>query len=208
MATVLVTGFEPFGGDVINPSAQIAQALSGRRWQDDVVLGEILPCVFDRSRTRLRELIAQHQPSVVLCLGQAGGREGIQIERVAINVDDARIPDNEGVYRTDQTIVAGGPVAYWTTLPFRAISRELSLHGTPVFISQTAGTFVCNHVFYALMHELATFAHPVHAAGFVHVPWLPEQPGAQRGEPSMALAQQVAAIERAIKVCLREQPAA
>jgi len=197
---VLVTGFEPFGGETINPSASIAEALSGRRLGPTEIVGRVLPCVFGRSREFVREWVRTLAPTAVICLGQAGGREGIHVERIAINIDDARIPDNAGAQPVDTPIVPGGPAAYWSTLPLKEIVAQLESRGIAATVSQTAGTFVCNHVFYALMHDLAqgSAPHRVRSAGFVHVPWLPEQPSAERGQPSLPLATQIAAVEQVI----------
>ena len=144
--------------------------------------------------------IEQTSPVLVLALGQAGGRTGITVERVAINVDDARIPDNAGVQPIDQPIVADGPAAYFSTLPIKAMVAALREREIAASVSQTAGTFVCNHVFYGVRHHLAD--RPDVRAGFVHVPWLPEQAAARPGEPSLPLAVQVEAVRMLIAVAL------
>lgn len=192
---VLVTGFDPFGGDVVNPSWQAAHALDGKRIAGHRVVTAQLPTVFDRSLGVLGELLAQHQPRLVVCTGQAGGRAAMAIERVAINVNDARIADNAGAQPIDTPVIAGGPAAYFTSLPIKAMLAALESAGVRGEVSQTAGTFVCNHVFYGLMHQLAT--RPAFAGvrgGLVHVPWLPEQ-----GQPSMALEEIVRGLEVAIE---------
>ncbi len=130
-----------------------------------------LPCLFGASRRVLRAALRQTQPDLVLSLGLAGSRAEITPERVAVNIDDARIPDNAAASPVDESIVAGGPVAYWSTLPIKAITGALRAAGIPAAVSQTAGTFVCNHVFYALMHALAhTRRRPRPRGGFMHVP--------------------------------------
>jgi pyroglutamyl-peptidase len=202
-AIILLTGFEPFGGEAVNPSWEIARALDG--WVCDGRVGRtaLLPCVFGDALLRLDDALAASRPELVLCLGQAGGREGISIERAALNVDDARIPDNGGRQPIDDAVVAGGPAAYFSTLPIKAIVRDLRAAGIAAAVSNTAGTFVCNHVFYALMHHLAT--RPTLArtrGGFVHVPYLPEQAGVRPGAPCMALATQVEALRLAIRSAL------
>lgn len=186
MKNVLLTGFEPFGGDAINPSEEIARQLSGAVIARHTVVGALLPCVFGAAIKELKHLIKLHDPVLVICVGQAGGRAEISAERVAINVDDARIADNAGQQPIDKPIVKDGPAAYWSTLPIKAIVQELRKHDIPASVSQTAGTFVCNHVFYGLMHELALHRDHVRG-GFIHVPYLPEQTAAKRtlGQPEL-----------------------
>lgn len=199
MRRVLVTGFEPFGGDELNPSADIAHALDGRVIARHRVVGAVLPCVFGRSIEELRRLLRTHEPRLVVALGLAGGRADITPERVAINIDDARIPDNAGAQPIDRPVVRGGPAAYWSTLPIKAIGAALRARGVPASVSQTAGTFVCNHVFYGLMHALRRRRGV--RGGFIHVPFLPEQ--VKRHEPSLPRDVLIDAIARAIEVALR-----
>ncbi|MBX3171132.1 MAG: pyroglutamyl-peptidase I [Candidatus Eremiobacteraeota bacterium] len=187
---VLVTGFEPFGGDSFNPSAEIALALNGRQVAGQIVRGVVLPCIFGQALVELRRALRRERPVLVICLGLAGGRNCLSLERVAINVNDARIPDNAGAVPVDEAIVAKGPVAYWSTLPIKAIRAVWEEAGVPVEISQTAGTFVCNHVFYGLMRSLARSGG---RGGFVHVP----PPG-----PGFGLGEMVRALEMAIEVSL------
>jgi pyroglutamyl-peptidase len=195
--SVLVTGFEPFAGDVRNPSGMVAAALDGLDTGGGRVTAEVLPCVFGEAPVVLLRAIARVRPEVVVCLGLAGGRTGITAERVAINVDDARIPDNAGRRPIDRAVAADGPVAYWSTLPVKAIVEDLREAGFPASVSQTAGTFVCNHVFYALRHAMERGAAPtVRRAGFVHLPWLPEQAG---GGPAMTLERQCAGVARLLR---------
>lgn len=196
---VLVTGFEPFGGDATNPSGQIAQALDGRRLGGRVVRGAVLPCVFGEALEELRRLWRTHRPELVIAVGQAGGRAEITPERVAINVDDARIPDNRGHQPVDRPVVRGAPAAYWSTLPIKAIVAELRARGVPASVSQTAGTFVCNHVFYGLMHLLRRKRGV--RGGFVHVPFADEQ--GRRGQPSLPLATMIDAVAMAVEVALK-----
>jgi pyroglutamyl-peptidase len=196
--TVLVTGFEPFGSDKVNPSWMAVQALHGRVVGDHRIVGAQLPTVFGRSALVLRDLLHRHHPDLVICTGQAGGRIALSLERVAINVEDARIPDNAGEQPVDTPVVAGGPAAYFSTLPIKAMLAALLEQGVNAEVSQTAGTFVCNQVFYALMHELATRPDLGHTrGGFIHVPWLPGQ-----GQPSMRLEQIVAGLKLAIECAL------
>ena len=200
---VLLTGFEPFGGESGNPSWEIARALDGWRCEGHVVRSVQLSCVFGQALRELDAALEQHAPALVVCLGQAGGRPEISIERVAINVDDARIPDNRGHQPVDDAVVAGGPAAYFSTLPIKALAHDLRAAGVAASVSNTAGTFVCNHVFYALMHRLATVPALARArGGFVHVPYTPEQ-AAGREVPAMALATQVEGIREALRSALR-----
>jgi pyroglutamyl-peptidase len=197
--TVLLTGFDPFGGEALNPSWLAVQALQGRRIVGHRVVAAQLPTVFGTAPRQLQDLLKQHRPALVICVGQAGGRAALSLERVAINLDDARIADNATAQPIDTPVVPGGPAAYFTTLPVKAMRAALQRQGIAAEVSQTAGTFVCNHVFYGLMHALATrrgFRRT--RGGFVHVPWLPEQ-----GTPSMALEDMVAGLRLAIRVALR-----
>ena len=200
MKTVLLTGFEPFAGDKLNPSGEIARQLDGAvigGWQ---VRGAVLPCVFGKSAKELDRLLKAHRPALVICLGLASGRAEITPERVAINVDDARLPDNAGRQPVDRPIVVGGPAAYWSTLPIKAIVQALRRNRIPAAVSQTAGTFVCNHVFYALMHRLAQKRTAVRG-GFIHIPAQPEL--AKKGQPSLPLRTMRDAVALAIEVAAK-----
>lgn len=189
---ILLTGFEPFGGESVNPSWAAAQ-LAAAALQDGgrEAAAVELPCVFGRSAEVLRNAISRLEPTLVLCVGQAGGRSGVSIERVAINVDDARIPDNDGNAPIDQPVRSGGPAAYFSTLPIKAGRAAVAAAGIPVEVSQTAGTYVCNHVFYALMDTLA--GRDGVRGGFIHVPYSSEQ-GLQHGAPGLALEDMAAAL--------------
>ncbi|MCR5882602.1 pyroglutamyl-peptidase I [Rhizobacter sp. J219] len=169
--TVLLTGFDPFGGASLNPSWLAVQALHGRLVAGRRVVAARLPTVFDESLTQLGALLDAHAPELVLCVGLANGRRAMSIERVAINLNDASLADNQGARPVDTPVVPHGPTAYFSSLPVKAMLLALQKQGLPVELSQTAGTFVCNHVFYGLMHTLAT--DPARAGvrgGFVHVP--------------------------------------
>lgn len=199
--TILLTGFEPFNGAAINPSWEAAQALDGWSGPGFTVVARQLPCEFGRVNIALLEAVAAVQPDIVIAVGQAGGRPEISVERVAINVDDASIVDNAGAQPVDTAIIADGPAAYFSTLPIKAIVSALRLRGFPAGVSQTAGTFVCNHVFYGLMHHAV--GCPDLKAGFIHVPFLPEQ-AADRPErpPSMALKDIVDGLRIAVEVAV------
>lgn len=199
--TILLTGFEPFDGATVNPSAGIVRRLHGRKLGRHRIEGVVLPCRFGDALAVLQSEIRRLDPALVVCLGQAGGRAEITPERVAINIDDARIPDNAGRQPVDQPIVPRGPAAYWSTLPVKAIVAALQARGLPAAVSQTAGTFVCNHVFYGLMHALRRRRGV--RGGFVHLPWLPEQAGA--GQPALSLDVMVGAIEVTLRVALRRK---
>src|SRR6185295_11865316 len=165
--TVLVTAFEPFGGDSVNASQLAAAPLDGRVIGGSRVVVAILPCVFGDAIVALRLAIRRVRPTLVLACGEAGGRAAVTIERVAINVDDARLADNAGVRPIDRAIAPGGPVACWSTLPIKAIVSALKKRRIPAAVSLSAGTFVCNHVFYALMRMLAR--RPGVIGGFIHL---------------------------------------
>jgi pyroglutamyl-peptidase len=197
MKRILLTGFEPFGGDSLNPSEEIARQLHGAVIARHAVAGALLPCVFGAALKELKHQMKLHEPVLVVCLGQAGGRAEITPERVAINVDDARLPDNAGQQPVDKPVVKGGPAAYWSTLPIKAIVQALRKREVPAAVSQTAGTFVCNHVFYGLMHELQ--AWPGVRGGFIHLPYLPEQ---TTGQPSLTIEQMVLGIRLAIETAV------
>jgi len=196
--TVLVTGFDPFGTSAVNPSWMAVQALHGRQIGGHRIVGAQLPTVFGHSLEALRDLLLRHRPALAICTGQAGGRAALSLERVAINVNDARIPDNAGAQPVDTPIIAGGPAAYFTTLPIKAMLAGLLEAGINAEVSQTAGTFVCNHVFYGLMHDLAVHTELRQTrGGLIHVPWLPSQ-----GQPSMRLDEIVEGIKLAIEYAL------
>jgi pyroglutamyl-peptidase len=191
MARVLLTGFAPFGGEPVNPSWQAVSLLGARR--DDIAAVE-LPCEFAAALPALRVAVAEHRPSLVVCVGQAGGRLDVTPERVAVNLIDARIPDNAGEQPVDVPVVPDGPVAYFTTLPVKACVAAIRAAGVPASVSHTAGTYVCNQVFYGLMHLLSTL--PDVRGGFVHVPYSPEQVAASgTAAPSLGVDRIADALE-------------
>jgi pyroglutamyl-peptidase len=203
---VLLTGFDPFGDDrlspnPLNPSWLAVRALHGKRINGHLIVAAELPCVFDASITKLRRLLRTYKPALVICVGQAGGRSTVSLERVAININDARIPDNTDAQPIDSPVVDNGPAAYFSTLPIKAMLRALQRAGVPAEVSQTAGTFVCNHVFYGLMHALATQRGLKKTrGGFIHVPWLPEQ-----GSPHLSLDVMVVALRLAVATALQTE---
>jgi pyroglutamyl-peptidase len=199
---VLLTGFEPFDREMVNPSWEAARALDGWRQGAAVVHARRIPCVFGAALVALDAAIDELQPQLVLAVGQAGGRSEFTPERVAINVDDGRIGDNAGHQPIDQPVVAGAPAAYFSTLPIKAMVRDLRAAGIPAAVSNSAGTFVCNHLFFGLMHRAATRPVPGMRAGFIHVPYLPEQAARLPGQPSMAMATLVAGLRIAVTTAL------
>jgi pyroglutamyl-peptidase len=161
-----------------------------------------MPCVFGDAIDALAGAMDELQPQLVLCIGQAGGRAEITPERVAINIDDGRIADNAGHQPIDVPVVPGAPTAYFSTLPIKAIVRDLRAAGVPASVSNTAGTFVCNHIFYGLMHHIATHPAAGLRGGFIHIPYLPEQAARFPGLPSMSLATVVEALRVAVATAL------
>jgi len=201
---VLVTGFEPFDGQSLNPSWEVARALHGVVMAGAQVTAVQLPCVFALALPALQQALASHRPDIVLALGQAEGRCDFSVERVAINVQDARIPDNAGAQPIDVPVVAGAPAAYFSTLPIKALVAGLRAGGFPASVSQTAGTFVCNQVFYALQHTLAGLG--VHS-GFMHLPLLPEQAAQWKGPtlPSWPASLQISGVTQALTLLLAQR---
>ena len=196
----LVTGFEPFGGDSVNPSFEALAALPAHIGELAIET-EVLPCRFGVAISMLEAAISARAPDIVLSVGLAGGRSELSLERVAINVDDARIADNAGHQPVDRPIVPGGPTAYFATLPIKAAVAAMRDAGLPAAVSNTAGTFVCNHVFYGLMHLTATRFAGIRS-GFLHVPYLPRQAALLPGTPSMALADIVHGVEIILSVAV------
>lgn len=199
--SILITGFEPFAGEIINPSWLVAQALHGRTFEHLPVHAHRLPTVFGQSLQILEQLIAEHKPSIIICFGQAAGRCSVSIERIAINIDDARIADNLGQCPIDCPINENGPNAYFSTLPIKAIVQELRHSGIPAEVSNSAGTFVCNHVFYGLMQM--TIQHKGIKAGFVHIPYVPEQAVHHNGAASLPLELLINAAEIIVQSTLQ-----
>ena len=192
MTKVLLTGFEPFGKATLNPSGEIVKQISG-----DNIVTAILPVAYAQSAEALLALIEQHNPDVVISLGQAEGRTHISPERIAINLDDARLADNEGVIRNDVPITVGGPVAYESTLPIKEIVKAINDAGVPAAVSLSAGAFLCNHVFYVAQDH---FKGTKVRSGFVHVPLMDEQAGEFPGLPTMPLDQMVKAVRTMLEV--------
>ncbi|BAA29685.1 206aa long hypothetical pyrrolidone-carboxylate peptidase [Pyrococcus horikoshii OT3] len=193
---ILLTGFEPFGGDDKNPTMDIVEALSERIPE---VVGEILPVSFKRAREKLLKVLDDVRPDITINLGLAPGRTHISVERVAVNMIDARIPDNDGEQPKDEPIVEGGPAAYFATIPTREIVEEMKKNGIPAVLSYTAGTYLCNFAMYLTLHTSATKGYPK-IAGFIHVPYTPDQVLEKKNTPSMSLDLEIKGVEIAIRV--------
>lgn len=197
MKKILVTGFDPFGGESINPALEVLKLLPNKIDGNDIKVLEI-PTAARKSIYKVEEEIKNYNPSYILSIGQAGGRSDISIERVAINIDDFRIKDNDGNQIIDEKIYEDGANAYFSTLPIKAIMMEIQKAGIPASISNTAGTFVCNHVFYGIRY-LIEKKYMGKKSGFIHIPYLPSQVTEKQGVPSMNLNDVLRAIEIAIK---------
>ena len=199
---VLVTGFDAFCGESINPSWEICERLprtiAGLRIETCRV-----PCEFRRSIETIAEAIDRHRPVLVVCLGQAGGRAHMSVERVAINMDDARVADNTGARPIDEPVAANGPSAYFATLPIKAMVEAMHAVGVPAEVSNSAGTYVCNHVMYGVLHFLAAQGHGATRAGFIHVPYCEEQVVGKPAIAAMSLATMVKGVEAAIVAAYR-----
>ena len=194
---ILLTGFDPFGGETVNPSWEAVRPLHGRMAGGHRIVAMQLPTEFTASLKALRRALREVRPAIVLGVGQAGGRSRLSIERVAINVNDARIPDNAGEQPVDEPVITGGPAAYFSGLPIKAMFAALHKEGLPAEVSNTAGTYVCNHVAYAMAHYSA--AQRGVRTGFLHIPFLPGQAVTHPHAPSMSLED----VRRGILVILR-----
>jgi len=193
MKKILVTAFDPFGGEKINPALSAVMLLPDEVHEVGIIKQE-LPTIYGKSFDVLLPIIEREQPDAVISVGQAGGRSNISVERIAINIDDATTPDNDGIVRTDQQIIENGPAAYFSTLPIKAITHNLHKAEIPASVSNTAGTFVCNHIMYSVLHYAAT-KQPKMKVGFVHVPYLPVQTLTKPTTPSMSLENIVAGLK-------------
>lgn len=197
---ILVTGFDPFGGEKINPAIESVKRLPDKILDAEIIKLEI-PTVIGKSVDKIREKIKEVEPDVVLSIGQAGGRPDITVERVGINCDDCRIKDNEGNQPIDEKVVEDGPAAYFATIPIKAIVEHIKEGKIPASVSNTAGTFICNHVLYGVCHIKAT-EYPNMRTGFIHIPFLPEQVTDKKNMPSMALETIVKGLELAIEAII------
>ena len=197
---VLVTGFDPFAGESSNPSWEVCRMLPG------TIAGLrvetlLVPCEFRRAIEVVAAAIGRHRPSLVVCLGQAGGRSHLSVERVAINVDDARAPDNGGARPIDEPIARDGPPAYFATLPIKAMAAAMRKAGVPTEVSNSAGTYVCNHLMYGVLHFIAASGTPARA-GFIHVPYSEAQVVDKAGIAGMSLATMAKGVEAGIAAAI------
>ena len=192
---LLLTAFTPFDGEKINPALEAVKLVKDRIGNLLIVKLEV-PTVFGKSIDTVREAIEREKPDFVLSIGQAGGRAEITPERVAINLDDARIPDNEGNQPIDEPIFPDGENAYFSTLPVKAMVEAIRKEGLPSFLSNSAGTYVCNHLMYGVLYYLDK--RPVIKAGFIHVPYIPEQTKNKKEMPALELSEIVRGLEAAI----------
>ncbi|MGI6107754.1 MAG: pyroglutamyl-peptidase I [Lachnospiraceae bacterium] len=182
---ILVTGFDPFGGETVNPSIEAVKRLPDRIAGAEIIRLEV-PTVRCKSLDVIDRKIGECSPDVILSVGQAGGRPGITVERVGINVDDFAIPDNEGFRPVDEPVFKDGPDAYFSTLPVKAMVRAVREAGIPASVSNTAGTFICNHVLYGVRY-LCEHKYPGKKSGFIHIPYMTSQAVGKNGVPSMSL---------------------
>ena len=201
MKCILITGFEPFGGETVNPALEAIRLLEGKTVEGIKIVTRAVPVVKEKSIAAMVAAIRETDPVLVIAVGQAAGRTDVSLERVAINMDDFRIPDNEGNQPVDEPVAPGRPAAYWSTLPIKAMLQAINQGGIPAGISNTAGTYVCNHVFYGLMNYLELEGKG-RRGGFIHIPLLPEQAARNAGQPSMALETIVKGLELAAAVAV------
>mgnify|MGYP000067993060 FL=1 len=182
MKKLLITGFQPFDGESVNPALEVAKGLQGKTINGYEVIAREIPVVRFEALKAVQAAIEELQPDAVITIGQAGGRPDITVERVGINIDDFRIPDNKGNQPIDEPVVTGGPVAYWATLPIKKMVANVKAQGIPASVSNSAGTYVCNHLLYGLLHYLTTQGKTAIPAGFIHIPYLPEQMAVRSGK--------------------------
>lgn len=197
---ILVTGFDPFGEDKINPAIESVKKLPDEIKGVEIIKLEI-PTVYMKSLKKIDEAIKEYNPDVILSIGQAGGRPDITVERVGINVDDYRIKDNEGNQPIDTKIYDDGENAYFSNLPIKAIVENIRKNNIPASISNTAGTFVCNHVLYGVQYLLDK-KYPNKKSGFIHIPFLPEQVISRPNTPSMSISTIVKALTLALEAII------
>ena len=201
---ILVTAFDPFGGERINPALEAVKLMRDQIEGAEIVKLEI-PTVFHKSIEKVKAAIFSENPDVVLSIGQAGGRFEVTPERVAINVDDARIPDNEGNQPLNQPIFENGEPAYFATLPVKAIVEAIQAEGLPASLSNSAGTFVCNHIMYGVLYHISKMGKPIRA-GFIHVPFTPEQVAKRpTPAPSLSAVDICRALEAAVAAIVRNE---
>lgn len=182
---ILVTGFDPFGGEKINPAIESVKKLPDEIAGAKIIKLEI-PTICHRSLEVIDDAIKEYDPDVILSIGQAGGRSDITVERIGINIDDCRICDNAGQQIIDEPVFKDGPAAYFVNIPIKAMVAKIQEHLIPASVSNSAGTFVCNHVTYGVRHIIET-KYPGKRSGFIHIPFLPQQVINKKNMPSMTL---------------------
>lgn len=197
---VLITGFDPFGGESINPALEAVKKLPNTISNAEIIKLEI-PTVFKKSLEKIEANILAHKPDIIISIGQAGGRFGITPERVAINIDDARIEDNEKNQPIDLKVFEDGENAYFTTLPIKAMVKEMQESGIPSSVSNSAGTFVCNHVMYGVLYMINK-KYPNIKGGFIHVPYIPSQVVNKPNMPSMSIEDISKGLELSVKAAV------
>jgi len=197
---VLVTGFEPFKKEKVNPSWEVCRKLSEAEIEGTTITVRKLPVIFDEARKKAVEYCDEVNPDVIFHLGEAGGRTHISLERIAINCDDAQIKDNKGQKRDGKIIEQHGGDGYFTTIPAKEIVKALKKAGIPAVVSNSAGTYLCNHVFYGMLHHVKRKNLPI-KVGFIHLPYLPQQTVDKPGKASMSLDVMVEAVKVAIEKC-------
>ncbi|WP_294341817.1 pyroglutamyl-peptidase I [uncultured Clostridium sp.] len=197
---VLITGFDPFGGEKVNPALEAVKRLPDTICNAEIIKLEI-PTVFGKSLETIEENILKHNPDIVISIGQAAGRFGITPERIAININDASIKDNESNQPIDLPVFEDGENAYFTTLPIKSMIEEMKANEIPCSVSNTAGTFVCNHVMYGVLY-MATKKYPNIKGGFIHVPYIPSQVLDKPNMPSMSIENIVKGLELCIKAAV------
>ncbi|MFW6266632.1 MAG: pyroglutamyl-peptidase I [Halanaerobiales bacterium] len=204
MGKILLTGFDPFGKQDINPATEVIKELAGKEIGGHQINALEIPTVRYSSVKVIEEEITEINPEMVISIGQAGGRTAISVERVAINIDDFRIEDNEGHKPVDEPINPDGPTAYYSTLPIKAMVKKMKEEGIPAEISNTAGTFVCNHVMYGVLDYIDHRELEI-PAGFIHIPFLPQQVVDKEGKASMALSTVKKGIHFALKAAIENK---
>lgn len=197
---IMLTAFDPFGGDKINPALEAVKVVRSDLFDAEIIKVEI-PTVFGKSIQTALAAMEAHRPDVVFCIGQAGGRYDMTPERVAINVDDGRIPDNEGNQPVDSVIFEDGETAYFSMLPIKAMVQVMKEAGIPASVSNTAGTYVCNHIMYGVLYHIHK-RFPGMRGGFMHVPFTTEQVLTRPNTPSLSSEQIARGIEVAIQAII------
>lgn len=200
---ILVTGFDPFGGETINPAIEAVKRIPDEILGMEIIKLEI-PTVRWKSLEMIEAAIKKYDPEVILSVGQAGGRADISVERIGINVDEFRIPDNEGNQPADETIDPDGPDAYFLNLPIKKMVERIRKYQIPASVSNTAGTFVCNHVAYGTRRMLE-LRYPEKRSGFIHIPFVPQQVVEKKAMPSMSLEMIVQGLTAALEAIAEEK---